>query len=138
MITKSLFATYQSDANMEKDGKWIEFPESGVEVLIARAGGSNHRFRMAEMKMYSETDPKELAENPDLYADLLAQVYADCVVLDMRGEGFKDEAGEPMQFSKEVAYQLLKALPDFFEEVRVIASQRSTFRKERDKAIAGN
>ncbi|QYW02046.1 tape measure chaperone [Stenotrophomonas phage Siara] len=138
MTTKSLFNTYASDTKMEKDGKWCEFHEAGVSVLIARAGGSNHKFRVAEMKMYSETDPKTLAEDPDKYAEKLADVYAECVVLDIKGEGFVDEEGNPATYTAEVGASLLKQLPDFFEEVRFIASQRSTFRKERDKAIAGN
>ncbi|WYV98940.1 hypothetical protein [Stenotrophomonas phage CM2] len=113
-------------------------PESGVGVLIARAGGSNHRFRMAEMKMYSETDPKELAENLTCMPICSPRFTPTALSWTCAEKVSRMKPVSRCSSARKWPHQLLKALPDFFEEVRVIASQRSTFRKERDKAIAGN
>lgn len=138
MNTKTLFAQYGSDPKLEVEGKWLDFEASGIRVLLARAGGSNNAFRAAEAKFVSVHGSNIAEMPPEEFGELLAEVYGHHVVMKIEGEGFVDEDGNPMESNPETHTAILRALPDFFEEIRMISRERSTFRRERDKAVAGN
>ncbi len=138
MTTKSLFNAYKTDANAERNGIWIPFPDADIEVLIARAGGRNHAYLRGESAMAAEHLDKLDGMEPDAFAELLAPVYAKHIVLGIRGPGFVGEDNQPLEATPEVITELLLALPDFFDMVRSISRNRAVFQKEKEDAIAGN
>lgn len=138
-MKKTLFGVYDSDAAMEKEGRWLDFPEAGIRVLVARAGGSNNAYRAAETKFMGDHIGNIADMSPDEFGYLLAEVYGHAVVLKIEGEGFVDpETGAPMESTPEVHTELLRKLPDFFEDIRMYARARTTYLRQRDKDIAGN
>ena len=138
MTTKSLFSAFKTDANAETHGVWIPFQETNIAVLIARAGGRNHGSLRAESAIAAEHMDRLENMPPEEFAALLAPAYAKHIVLDIRGEGFVGEDGQPMQATPEVITELLVALPDFFDMIRYVAKNRAVFQKAKEDAIAGN
>lgn len=138
MVTKSLFNAYKTDPATEVQGLWVPFPEADIEVLIARAGGRNYAYQKAESDAVAEHLETIEKMDPEEFAKVIAPAYAAHVVKGIRGPGFVGEDGQPMTYTAEVGADLLVALPDFFETVRMIARNRSVFQKAKVEAIAGN
>ena len=136
----SIFKTYASDATLEVEGVRKEFPSAGVSVVIARAGGRNTAFNRHMSELLAEHAEKLAANTMEEgeFDSILVPAYATHVVKLIEGPGWVDENDNPMGNTPEDYEKALRALPDFYEEIRNLAFLRSTFRKKQDDAIAGN
>lgn len=134
MSTYSKFAT---DVDLEKNGITLDLGSAG-KFVIARAGGSNERFKRAIQRasrpfrraIANETMEEKQAD------EIAAKAFAQTVVLDWSGVTGPD--GKPLPFSVENAVKLFTDLPDLFAEIRRAAADGSLFRKEILEADSGN
>lgn len=154
----SLYDKFGTDKEMEKDG--IECNYGGIKITLARAGGSNQRFKklfQAKIKPYKRQIDNNMFDD-DVAVRLLAEVYAETVVLgwasvekDADGGDVLDAKGEPkwidkiensdgkmVAFSKEACVKLFTDLPEFFREIQHMASQAEYFRREEEAADSKN
>jgi hypothetical protein len=123
------YSSYQTDKNLERTGIELNLGSSGTFVL-ARAGGANRAYTTRLEKL---TKPHRRAIqtgsiDSDLADTLVAQAYAECVLLNWWGVTGPD--GQPLEFSPQNAIQLFKDLPDLFTMIQQTAGDASLFRAE--------
>lgn len=126
-MTKSIFDLFETSADMEKSGVWLDFKDYG-KIKIARAGGENFRYMKAfETAFRPHRKLIEMGAFPEDEArDLLIDVYASTVVLGW--EGLKDKDGSDIKYSKADCAALLKRVPALFAFVQEKAGNFSNFR----------
>ncbi len=143
----SIESLYGNDADKEVGGVWMEY-KGGIGLLMRRAGGLNTSY---EKVLNRKVAPhrrklKQDEELPDDLSDrLLAETYAETIVLDWRTKNedgtvvptvaFK---GSDHKFDKATCAALLQALPDFFNAVRADANTRALYTAEAKEADAKN
>jgi hypothetical protein len=113
---RSIFEMFGTDDETEQRGFVLEFGE-GVEITIARAGGSNkkfQRFHEAKMRPY-RTQIAAGTMDEDVTRGLLAESYAHAIVL--KWKGVRDDDGKDIPFTKQNVIDVLLAVPDFFDTI---------------------
>jgi hypothetical protein len=125
-------AYYATDTDRETEGDWIDFAAAGLVLLLARPGGSNKRW---DKVLDEKTKPyQHMTIEGELDARLMRETYAEAVVLDWRRLD-----GAPLDpYTAEACVALFEAYPDFYRDVRAVASKRSLWRKKGLEADAGN
>lgn len=135
MNKTSPYAMFASDKALEAKGIWLDF--GAFKIRVARAGGSNQKFRIAleqklrpyQLQMKTGTMDNEQALR------LLAEAYAETVVLGW--EGVTDSEGKAMAFTQENVVKLFTDLPELFNEVQEQAGKLANFRAlEQEEAAA--
>lgn len=132
-LPEAFDAYYATDAKAEKDGQWTAFDAAGIELLVARPGGSNDRYDLvlaekckpyAHVEMDAETDRR-----------IMREVYAEAVVL-----GWRALDGSPLDVPYNAAGMaaLFEKYPDFYRDLRKISNDRAMWRTARLKSDAGN
>lgn len=125
----SLYKQFGTDKNLETSGIILQYGE-GVEIRIARAGGSNKRYQKSmtqRSKPYRRAMANDTLGN-DVAEKMLAEVYAESVVLGW--EGVTDEQGEALEFNFDNCVKVLTDLPDLFADIREQAQKSALFRTD--------
>lgn len=143
----SIYQTFSTDPKLETNGILVEYDD--LRFLLARAGGSNAKFRkvfQAKAKPYRYKIENELLSE-DVANRMLAEAYAEAVIL--RADA-KDEDGEWVQnklptedgsltdATPAKITELLIKLPLLFTDVQSMASNVSNFRREQEEEDAKN
>lgn len=140
----SLYSTFKTDGNLEKDGIELEYgflnedPTKPIRIRIARSGGSNLRFaKILEAKtkphrrsIQTETIDKKLSEQ------LFKEVYAESVILGW--SNVQDENGVDLEFSRDNVIKVLTDLPDLWADIREQSNKAALFRQDVLETDAGN
>lgn len=81
-MSKNLFSDYRTDADLERNGIWLEEPN--FRIKIARAGGKNAKFRQVQERVLRPIRrAMELGQVPDdLAAEKTCEILAEAVVLE--------------------------------------------------------
>lgn len=123
------------NAELEKKGVWIK--GRWGRALIARAGGANKNFNRilaAKSRPHRRQIQTDNADD-DQMLDLLKQVYADTVVLDL--EVYENRQQVP--FTQENVLRILRANPlDIWDDISYYANRAITFDRETLEADAKN
>jgi hypothetical protein len=134
----SPFHAFEMDEQRERNG--IEFDTPWGTFTLARAGGSNKRFKTRFNEL---TAPYRIRgiEIEEIMSDeeskkVLVQCYAETVVLDWREVNDKD--GNPIPFSVENAVALFSKFDDLFSIVMQAAQKMSLFRAKVQEEDAKN
>jgi len=120
----------QTDKQMEQEGIDLNFGDGRI-VTVARAGGSNRKYRVSLMKAHEphKTALEHGSLDEDTAVNLLHTVFAESVVLGW--QGWKDEDGNDLEYSVENAIQLFREAPEIFSVIRDESEKFSNFaRKE--------
>lgn len=127
----SIFGTNQQ---LEKEGVWIEIQDPGAgepaRIKIARAGGTNDKLAKVadeKWKPYRQLLTRGLVP-PDVERKVIAEIYAESVVLDW--QNVEDEDGHPIPFTPAACAAMMLALPDFLSQVMIEAKRLDNFRAE--------
>ncbi len=139
----SLYKKFGGDKGLETSGIEINYGKNertgkDIIVRIARSGGSNTKFASTMekvMKPYRAQLKNNLVE-PQLFRSLLAEVYANSVVLGW--SEMDDEDGNPLPFTPENCKKVLVDLGDVFADIQEVADNASAFRKVELEADAKN
>lgn len=120
----------QTDKQMEQEGIELSF-DHGRFITIARAGGSNRKYRVSLMKAH-EPHKRALeygSLDEDTAQNLLHTVFAESIVLSWKG--WKDDDGNELEYSVENVIQLFREAPEIFSSIRDESEKLSNFaRKE--------
>ena len=143
----SLYSTFATDSSLEQKGILINY---GTErFLIARAGGSNDKFKRVfnqKIKPHRRQIDNEQMKDEQM-EELLAEVYAESVILGWESRKDKDapwvptlpdREGKPMEFTPANCKKLLLDLPELFRDLQSQASKAALFRKVEEDADLGN
>ena len=144
----SLFDAFDTNKDYERDGIEVVYDDA-VRVIIARAGGSNSKYRKALQALSAPLRRK--IENEQISDEestaLLARAYSQAVILRMDitdGKGGWKEGkltkrdGKVVDSTPENVFDLLIDLPEFFADIQSIATRAATFREEELEADEGN
>lgn len=132
---RSLYDSFKTDADLEKEGIWIDF--GPAKIKIKRAGGSNKAFQSrlrANLKPYKyQIDKGLMDEEDERYQKAFMDAFCHEVVLDWEDdEGNKEieVAGDFVPFSPEAAKKLFADLEEIFAEVLQQSTKVANFRRK--------
>lgn len=135
MSKSKLFAKFATDTNREEAGTWVDF-------------GDGVKFRIRRFKSKASLDARKELDKPftdelrrgklddRIAEDLLIKQMAYGVLADW--QGVEAEDGTPLEFNRDNAYKILKALPDLRDEIFGIALDRESFKAKSDADAEGN
>lgn len=116
---------FQSDTKREKEGVWHSLDET-TRIKVARMG--NPRFTRAFRRIIGpyevQIDTGRL--DPDKAETLWAEVFAESILVDW--EGFTDDEGNPIPYSKAEAQKALTAMRNLRDLVRSLSEKAEVFR----------
>jgi len=122
------YKMFKNDPDLESQ-KGIILDYGEFKIRIARAGGANTDFNRslrARIKPYKKQIEHNLMDN-DLAQQILAEVYADSVILNW--SGVTDEEGNELEFTRENVIKVLTDLPELFNDIQAQAQELSNFRE---------
>lgn len=128
---------FSTNKDVEKEGIWLTYGE-GLEVRIARAGGSNKTFAARYdvlTKPYRRLIQMEV-QDKEVMEGLMRRLYAETVVKDWKG--VTDENGNEVSFSVEACVEQFEKYPDLFADVVDNSTKIANYRDEVREADAKN
>jgi hypothetical protein len=120
-----MFARFATDASREEEGVWVDFGD-GIEVKVRRLSSKISRdVRKRLEKPHAEAIrrgplPESLAE------DILNRQLAEAIISDWKG--VDDDNGQPLACTVENKIAILKALPEFRDEIVSISIERDNYK----------
>ncbi len=145
MSMNALRKMFETDTQVERDGIWIDYAP-GVEVRIARAGGSNKHFAKTMQRLAKPHRRAIQTESVDdeVLKDIFIKAYAQAIIVDWKGFT-KDlitrddaDAEEVLAFNRDNVEAVLQAQPNLFTDIQKAADTISYFRAETNEADSGN
>lgn len=136
-MSKTIYDKFGTDKKAEQEGIVLDYGD-GMEIRIARAGGSNVKFEkavQAKMRKYGLQAKHDLLE-PEQQREIFREVLAETVVLGW--QGFTDRKGNTLAFTKENVIQVFTDLPDLFDDVLEQSRKSSLFKQNLLEGEAGN
>lgn len=136
-MSKSIYDKFATDKKAEQEGIILDYGD-GMEIRIARAGGSNIKFEKAvqsKLRKYGLQAKHDLLE-PEQNREIFREVLAETVVLGW--SGITDKEGNALPFNKDNCIQLFKDLPDLFDDVLEQSRKSSLFKQSVLEDEAGN
>lgn len=148
----SLYAQFQTDKNVEKEGVVLEYGKTAdgrtISIRIARAGGANTRYSKlleAATKPYRRQLQNETMDN-EVAEAITKKVYAQAVVLGWENVEFPvlDKDGkmtgkfEEAKFTVDNCVKLFTDLPDLWADIQQQATRAALFRQDILEADAKN
>ncbi len=136
-MSKSIYDKFATDKNAEQQGVTLDYGD-GLEIKIARAGGSNVRFEkavQARMRKYELQSKHGLLE-PEQMRTIFREVLAETVVLGW--SGVTDREGNTLPFTKENCVKLFTDLPDLMEDVLEQSRKSALFKQSVLEDESGN
>ena len=132
MIKTNLDKDFKTNEKFEREGVDMALNEK-VSFRVRRFNGTNPRVKAAMAAHYKpyarliEMGTLDQAKEQEIQIRLFIDV---CLV---GWEGLEDDKGEPIPFSKENAFEVLKSLPDLFNTLWQNANSADPY-----KEIVGN
>lgn len=144
-MANALRKAFETDNTLETRGIVLDYGE-GVEIIVARAGGSNRKFTkcLARLTKPHRVSIRNETMNEDATAKMLHTAYAETVLLGWKGVTqdilSKDDAdsGKDLAFTKDNIIAVFKALPDLFADVATMSQNISLYRSEQLEHDAKN
>lgn len=151
-MSSKMYAMYETDPVLEKEGIWADYGD--FRVLIARAGGANKRYQTyADKKVKPYRRAIQQGIMPENRANaLMADIYAETIILAWEvADGENDdgetkwkpgihgpEEGEVLEYNKSNVILTLKKLPNLLLDLQSAADNTSLYSKEELDDEAGN
>jgi len=144
-MSNPLRKMFETDKSVERDGIVVEYAP-GVEIRIARAGGSNKKFRKVLTRLtqpYRRAIQTETIDE-NILLDILQRAYAQAIIVGWKGIT-KDlithndsDADTELEFNEENCLSLLKEQPNLFMDIQQTSSNIALFRQDILEADSGN
>lgn len=133
----SIYDKLQTSADLEKKGVEFEpFPGEGVFIL-ARAGGSNDRWKKALEKKTRPLRGRQGAKlDDDQMRAITLEIFIETVLLGW--SEVKDRDEKELKYTKNNAKVLFEDLPELFEILMESANNSSFYLREIQQAQAKN
>ncbi len=125
----SIYDLYGTDKELEKNGVWIEYP-GGEMFKVARIGtnesayGRLLRQKTKQHRRKIDTDTMDF----DVLSKIMMDVFVQTSLLDWKNVNGSD--GKAIDFNRDNALELMRRLPDLFDDLHTQAQALSTFQKE--------
>ena len=132
----NLYAKYETDPRKESDGVPFEF--DGVTFYLRRAGGNNRAYRYALGAAASQyrgilSEPHKNPAAVFAANEHIQQIAFSEAVL-VGWENMEDRDGQPLEFSREAALDLLMTCPAVWDELKGFAIDDANYKPEAEDA----
>ena len=127
---KGIYELFTTDKDLERKGFALQYGET--TFIIARAGGANKKFQsLIERKLRPyRTAINAGTMDEDVAERLLAEAYADSVILAWENVCEPEPDCTPIDFTKENVVRVLLALPDLFRDIQEQSQKVSNFLRD--------
>ncbi len=136
----SMYDTFETSADLERDGVWIDYGD--FRVKIAHAGGSNKKYlNLAEAKLKPLRRAIEAGSIDRARSDkIMMEIYAKTIILGWQSQGKDDDGkdtwldgiegrdGELMEINEANITATFIALPKLFQDLQEMSSGIANFR----------
>lgn len=116
----------------EREGVWVDYMEG--QLLIARIGNPHNLKVFAKHRQPYKRQLLRGTVAQDVQAKIVCKTYAESVLLGWRG--IKDDEGNELKYTTELAEQVLLNDIDLREFVESVGQESATFREEEIKETA--
>ena len=145
MSMNALRRMFETDTTVEREGIWLEYAP-GVEIRVARAGGSNQHFAKT-MERVAKPHRRAIQTgviDKAILNDLFVKAYAQAIIVDWKGITkdlvTKDDSDskEELPFNKDNVEAVLMAQPNLFTDIQKAADDIALYRAEVMETDSGN
>lgn len=145
MSRNAIRSMFETDTVVEREGVWLEYAP-GVEIRIARAGGSNQFFAKT-MTRIAKPHRRAIQTgvcDEKILNDLFVKAYAAAVIVDWKGitkdliTKNDEDAEETLDFNRDNVEAVLHAQPNLFADITKAADDIALYRSEINEADSGN
>jgi len=130
---------FRSNPVKSEEGVWIEYPEEGFALKIARMGNAKYTQEIVSMRRGKQIASPLVEEiSPSAVEAIQMKAMAKHILLDWRG--ITDDNGEEIPFSPEKAYEIISdpQYRDFYTLVQTLAADAKNFLDEAEGVDEGN
>lgn len=131
----SLFNRFKMDEKKEEQGVWVNFGE-GLKVKVRRFKSKASQDARKELEKPFTAELRRGPLDEKIAEDLLLRQMAKAIIVDW--EGVTDEEGNELECTFETKLDVLKALPEFRDEIVSIAIDRDSFKAALDEEAEKN
>ena len=145
MSKNALRKMFETDTAVEREGIWLEYAP-GVEIRIARAGGSNQYFAKT-MERIAKPHRRAIQTgviDKQILDDLFVKAYSQAIIVDWKGIT-KDlithddaDAETVLDFNRDNVEAVLRAQPNLFTDIQKAADDIALYRAEIMETDSGN
>lgn len=119
---------------IDQEGIWAKFPGTDAEFLIARAGNSVFLAAVDKFERPFRRQRQRGGVSSEVEIEIQCKSMAEGILLNWKG--LKDEDGNVLEYSKELAFAVLRHNSDVREFVTEIATDQNNFRQEEIDSVA--
>ncbi|XAI96053.1 hypothetical protein [Microcystis phage Mwe-JY26] len=131
----ALFARFKTDEDREENGVWVDFGDD-IKVKVRRFKSRASQDARKELEKPHQDVIRRGGLSEEQAQELLLRQMAKAIIVDW--QGVTDEKGEPLPCTEDAKYSILKALPEFRDEVFGISIDRDAFKAKVDADAEGN
>lgn len=122
----NLDSKFKTNLNDEIEGKWFEVSED-TSFKLKRLGVGVSKRHQIEYQEFFKPYAAQFANNtidPETELDLSMKAFAHTIISDWKGVIVDDEE---VEFDKDLAYDILKEMPDLFDILLSKATKRENY-----------
>ena len=129
------FSSFKTDTTKESDGVWVDAGE-GMKLKLARYG--NPKFDDYLRKLSTPLQRRLIDGTISQSAMEKLEMQAMSIHVLKGWEGLQDDQGKDIQYSPEVALELMTSARDFFKLVRELSQRADHYRTSVVENAMGN
>ena len=131
----NLYSAFKTNTDLVNDGVWYAVAydenEQPIEFKIAHMGQSNTEYTKALGEMVSGPSVTDAMSRA-----MMRKIFCKHLIKDWRN--VQNEAGEPLQYSPDVAYGLMNDLPELYQALFVFAKDLDNYLESKVEAAVKN
>jgi hypothetical protein len=117
--------TFGYNKTKAREGMWVTLDEAGeVKIKVAKLGTVEYLNTVNKYSRKYQAFTRLNRLSAEQIVDMSANTIADCILLDWKGV---EEDGQPVPYSRENAYRMLKEYDDFRSLVETHANDPDLF-----------
>lgn len=118
-------SAFKTNTTLESNGVWVDIGD-GAQVRVARFGNAAYKKALDTLLKPHRNALRAGIASDDVTTDAVRRAMSRHILLDWRG--ITDDAGQPIAFSQEAAYDAL-GIRDFSDLISELAASAETFRE---------
>jgi len=135
MSNSKLWQRFATNEDIEENGVWVNFGD-GIRVKVRRLKSRKSQEVRKELDKPFTNEIRRGSLDTKTAEDLLVKQIASGVIADW--EGVDDEDGAPLPYTGANAYRVLKALPEFRDEIFAVSVSSENFKAQTTADAEGN
>lgn len=131
----TLWGKFATDNDREENGVWVNFGD-GIRVKVRRMKSRISQETRKELEKPYLADIRKGGITEEQAKEMLLQQISQAIISDW--EGVTDKDGATLPCTPAAKYNILKALPEFLDEIFVISTERDNYKAVADEDTEKN